>query len=371
MTFENGDVYTGQLDEQGRRQGRGRCKFAATAPTATTAGSQDSVDAPPKGAKAAAAGVGSGEGNGVYDGEWDNDMPHGRGERVYPDPSSAGKRGGGTRAETVDFFGCDGRNTDTATDPAAAVTYRHYQHRPVVVLSYTGDWNHGVREGYGTCRFFFDDAVNSSVGCTRGGGGISQTVDTDRTTAITSSSLEPSTSSGVVTTAESRGSAGVDGSAAVPHLYEGEWVNGRPQGRGTLTLRAQPETPTMIDFDVRTGQNRNRKCAGRQGKAFGGGLGDTRGYGSVIEGFWDDERGLIRGREKMHGNDGGVYEGEYRLGRKEGHGRLEFPDGSEYEGESTFVFQWGRHGERGRGRQCSRVPLQSSSRSASCTPHIL
>ncbi|CAN0081386.1 unnamed protein product [Sphacelaria rigidula] len=299
VTFENGDVYTGQLDEQGRRQGRGRCKFAATVATSTTAGTQDGVNTPPKGADAVATGAGSGEGDGVYDGEWDNDMPHGRGERVYPAPSSAGMPGGGTRVEKVDFFGCGGENTDTATDVAAAFTHHHYQQSPVVVLSYSGNWNHSVREGYGTCRFVFDDAANSSTRCTRG----------------------------------PDGSAGVHGSVDVPHLYEGEWVNGRPQGRGTLTLRAQPETTTTINFDVRTGQNQNRKCAGRGGKAFGGGGGgDTRGYGSVIKGLWEDERGLIHGRQEMHGNDGGVYEGEYRLGRREGHGRLEFPDGSEYEG---------------------------------------
>lgn len=69
-----------------------------------------------------------------------------------------------------------------------------------------------------------------------------------------------------------------------------------------------------------------------RGEGAGGCGGGGNGGGSSIEGVWTEE-GLVHGRERLPGK-GGVYEGQYRLGRREGHGRLDLPDGSEYEGES-------------------------------------
>lgn len=88
----------------------------------------------------------------------------------------------------------------------------------------------------------------------------------------------------------------------IPVSYDGDWLDGRPMGLGTLRLRG----------------------------AGGGSLALTAAGGSSIEGVWTEE-GLIHGKEKLLGK-GGVYEGKYRLGKREGHGRLDLQDGSEYEG---------------------------------------
>ena len=212
MTLDNGDVYTGQLDEGGRRHGEGRCEYL-------------------------------GSGGGWYIGTWEADEPHGRGERVYPAE-------GGQQDEGLTGLFAPGRAPPLA--------------------SYRGHWKRGVRDGNGVCTF-------------------------------------------TMPTKPSAGSA----SSTVPDRYEGQWVGGVPLGKGVLHLRV-------------TGGVTGSAIAALRNNSDSG-----NSSGGFIEGEWAEE-GLVRGRETLP-DRGGIYEGQYRQGRREGHGRLELSDGSEFEGESFAV----------------------------------
>lgn len=234
VTFDNGDVYTGQLDTDGRRHGQGRCDYANS--------------------------------SGSYTGQWEADKPHGCGERLYP-PS--GKEWG---EEDEDF-------TTDAFGPGCSLR----------LASYKGDWKQGVREGNGVCVF-----------------------------AVEVSSATTTPSRGFGRTSEG-------GDTAVPDSYEGEWMGGRPFGRGILRMRPA----TTKDFSVST-----NSAAARNNRA-------GRGCGGSISGKWTAE-GLVYGREELPGK-GGVYKGQYRRGKREGRGRLELTDGSEFEGvmwiyEKCYLF---------------------------------
>lgn len=331
MTLDNGDIYTGHLDEQGHRHGRGRCEFTSTPPAAAAAATRNNDTTAP---------LGGGRGGRVYDGEWKNDLPHGYGECVYPTRWS-GKAVDSSAEERVNIF--SGSSSDDGGDTTAVV--RDGQ-PPVVLLNYKGDWNHGVREGHGACSFVFGVA-NCSTKHARSG--ISNGYGDDAITAAATGGGEgtPRTFSACSSSEGSSSRQTVDFPAIdcpiSSHVYEGVWVNGRPQGRGILTLRSTLDTTMTADLlDVRTGQRQGSKAAGRE-RGWGGG-GGGGGGGSVIEGLWDDERGLIRGREKVPGSQGGVYEGHYQRGRRDGHGRLELPDGSEYEGERSGLREQMRRG---------------------------
>lgn len=125
VTFENGDVYTGQLDADGRRHGQGRCDYANS--------------------------------GGSYTGQWEADKPHGCGERLYPPAGGQGKE---EREEEEDF-------SIDAFGPGC----------PLRPTSYKGDWKDGVREGNGICVF----AVEASTATTTISGSFDRTRDGNNT----------------------------------------------------------------------------------------------------------------------------------------------------------------------------------------------
>lgn len=232
------------------------------------------------GGVSAAATPGGGN-RGSYSGDWDADEPHGQGVRHYVPPEEAeGKRrkGGGTATNNED-------------EDMAVVTVAFGPECPPLA-SYRGDFKRGVREGNGVCSFFAPAATAGAA-------------------------------AGAAAAGHAPASAAAPSPLMVPDSYDGEWVGGRPLGRGILSLRAAVAGPSA---STTTGGG-IRRASSVGGYGAGG--------GGSIEGVWTEE-GLIHGREKLLGK-GGVYEGQYRLGKREGHGRLDLPDGSEYEGEMAWL----------------------------------
>ncbi|CAN0440001.1 unnamed protein product, partial [Ectocarpus sp. 8 AP-2014] len=275
--FDGGDVYTGQLDASGQRQGKGRCDYGVA------------VDAAGEGpAAVTVSGGGGGGSDGSYSGDWDADKPHGRGERLYAAPRE-GAKGGGSGGGGGGGNGGRGRGGERGGGAAAdvdedtAIVVAAFGPGCPPLASYRGDFKRGVRDGHGVCSFF-------TAGC---GGGCSVATG---------------------------GTPGATSIPTIPDSYDGEWVGGRPLGRGVLSLRAVAAAPAAPS-------NRFSSSVAGSGSGLAGRGG---GSGGSIEGLWTEE-GLAHGREKLPGK-GGVYEGQYRLGKREGHGRLDLPDGSEYEG---------------------------------------
>lgn len=252
------------MDINGRRQGKGRCVYGAAADVAESG---------------ATAG---GRNGGSYSGNWEADEPHGQGERHYGAP-------GGAEGKEQGRGGSAARNKEDM----AMVTTAFGPECPAMA-SYRGDFKLGVREGNGVCSFFEPVAGAAAAGHAPAyaGGGIS---------------------------GATHGTSLAYSAPMIPDSYDGQWVGGRPSGRGILSLRAAVAGPSA---STTTGGETRRTGSGG-------------GYGGSIEGVWT-EKGLTHGREKLLGK-GGVYEGQYRLGKREGHGRLELPDGSEYEGEMAWL----------------------------------
>lgn len=150
------------------------------------------------------------------------------------------------------------------------------------MVSYKGDWKRGASDGNGTCTF-----------------------------AAVSSGERASAKTRLISLAGGNGNGGMRGVPdAIPISYSGEWVNGRPFGKGTLHLRTAEASSV---------------------KARPGALGTSCGSDGWIEGVWTHE-GLMYGKGKLPGKKS-MYEGQYHLGKREGHGRLDLPNGSEYEGK--------------------------------------
>lgn len=280
-TFDGGDLYTGQLDADGRRQGKGRCAYGAAVGTVAREETATALRRP------SASGTGGGSG-GSYVGEWDADEPHGHGERIYPHPREAEGKGR------------EGRGVGDEVDMAIMSAAFGPECPPLA--SYRGEFKRGIRDGNGVCSFF---------------------------------------AAGPGTTATSLGATRRPLAVPVPESYEGEWVDGRPMGKGVLTLRAATaaaavatSAPSSGPYPSSVPGSGSTMTTTRDGTTTFGSSGGGSKSGSSsgsIEGVWTEE-GLVHGREKLPGK-GGVYEGQYRIGRREGHGRLELLDGSEYEGE--------------------------------------
>ena len=119
--------------------------------------------------------------------------------------------------------------------------------------------------------------------------------------------------------------------------YNGEWIYGKMQGRGT---------ETYLSGDVYEGEWQNNQKNGegiatyntggryegewKNGKKDGKGI-STFANGAVYEGTY--KNGKKNGRGKETYASGAVYEGDYKDGQKHGKGKFTWPNGDAYEGD--------------------------------------
>lgn len=126
------------------------------------------------------------------------------------------------------------------------------------------------------------------------------------------------------------------------NVYEGEVLDGKPHGQGTMTY-AKDNKSKMVQY-VGAWKNGKRHGQGRltwnDGDAFEGlwvdgsreGHGVYRWHsGNVYDGEW--KQGKRCGQGKMTWTNGNVYEGAWADGKRSGHGVLRCADGSVKEGE--------------------------------------
>ena len=109
-------------------------------------------------------------------------------------------------------------------------------------------------------------------------------------------------------------------------MYEGDIVDGVPNGEGTLR---------WIDShqgQVYTGEWKDGVCHGK-GK-------HTWPSGASFEGNWVN--GVIQGRGIYHYADGSIYQGDLRNGKSHGYGIYRYSDGRIYEGEFKEDKQHGK-----------------------------
>ena len=97
--------------------------------------------------------------------------------------------------------------------------------------------------------------------------------------------------------------------------YEGDILNGVPNGQGTLT--------SYVDLERYVG-------AWKDGNEHGQGT-YTFADGDKYVGEWKD--GKLHGQGTKTHTDGSKYEGEFREGKYHGQGTYTYPDGSSSEGE--------------------------------------
>lgn len=106
-------------------------------------------------------------------------------------------------------------------------------------------------------------------------------------------------------------------------VYEGEWKDGSFNGKGKLTY------PNGVVYE---GEFKNGNFDG-EGKL-------TFSDGKVYEGEF--EYNYINGKGKLTFPDGGVYEGEFDHAHRNGEGKETNPDGSIYEGEWKYDERHGK-----------------------------
>lgn len=214
---------------------------------------------------------------GSYTGAWADDLPHGVGERIYPSSAEdqhAGEVSNGLRLST-----------------------------------YKGEWVRGIPSGSGSSTYLLlsADAVSDSA-WQRYQPQLSEYTGTFRNGlphGIGSGRYAADRPPASVKSVHYFAAVGPSAMAAA-ETYAGEWVDGVPHGKGCLRMRC------LSTFRS-----------------------PTSARGATIDGEWVAGE-LVRGREELPGRRG-IYDGQYRMGRRDGHGRLEMPDGSEYEGEQPIV----------------------------------
>ena len=118
----------------------------------------------------------------------------------------------------------------------------------------------------------------------------------------------------VAQTAEEGEEESADGAIPEGATYEGDLVNGVPEGSGKMTYASGA---------VYEGEWKNGKREGQ------GNYVDANG--NVTEAEW--KNGLPEGQGKATYADGRVYEGEWKAGKHEGQGKMTWSDGKVYEGE--------------------------------------
>jgi len=276
--YSDGALYSGDW-ERGRRQGGGK------------------LARPSGGGGGGAGGTGAGGGKGagcevargslvvVYEGEWRDDAPHGRGRWAFEDGSGffEGEFEQGARAKgrlvallapsaAAGGGGGAGAGAGSAKEPAASAV--DFDYRGPLRLKdgarhgddgaclcpgrwvYRGPWRGGLRHGApGRCRFAADGAV-----------------------------------------------------------YEGAWADDLPHGEGTWREANGDAYVGTFCKGLREGRGVWRSGGGEERYAGGWRLGQRDGRG------------------ECRYADCGRYAGEWRQGRRHGRGRMRFPDGAVFDG---------------------------------------
>lgn len=119
--------------------------------------------------------------------------------------------------------------------------------------------------------------------------------------------------------------------------YEGEFKDGKYNGKGTMTY----PYGSVYEGEWKDGErNGHGKQTFADGEVYEGGWkdGSFNGYGKrtwpdgrVYEGEW--KHGDFNGYGKYTWADGDVYEGEWKDGKRTGYGKYTWPNGHVYEGE--------------------------------------
>lgn len=309
ITYDNGDVYTGEL-RGGRRHGKGRLVFA----------------------------------NGdVYDGDWARDVR-----------SGSGALSTGTGIFTGEFRG------DKMVGSGRIV----YSNGDV----YEGDWRDGVRHGVGKFTAASTMAVNNNSSShidganshTTGGRG-GQTLPSPPAATAESATATATTTAATTTTAGAAVVAVSDSDVVVS--YDGSWLVDKMSGLGTCVYRNGDRYEGTFAAGVRCGPGRLSEASGSvcegewlrdkmsgtgqrkyvSGDVFKGlfreGLRHGKGClkyanNNVLEAEWVDDVRAVRG--KVTYANGDVYDGQLAPSERScvraGTGRLVLANGDVYEG---------------------------------------
>jgi len=292
----SGDKFHGDL-VQGQRHGTGRCAFRTTAISAE------------KGTTAA-----------TYEGEWEDDVPHGQG--VYS----------------------DGANT-YAGSWEHGLRHGHGRHEVSGGSTYDGEWQNGLQHGWGRIR--------GADGTVHEGLWVSGVIDDSR----------PSKTERLLP----------DGTR-----YVGGWQGGVPKGRGTViyangerfdgTFAQGIPDPTKACTVVRKLADGHFVGEMVDGLRHGFGI-LTQKSGDTSEGTWS--RGMPFDCEGVVSIDGQRYAGAWRGGYREGHGVLEWQTGERFIGGFLHGLQHGfgvceyADGERYEGMWVRGLPRDNANAQAS------
>eukprot|EP01104_Vermistella_antarctica_P018806 TRINITY_DN7112_c0_g1_i1.p1 TRINITY_DN7112_c0_g1~~TRINITY_DN7112_c0_g1_i1.p1 ORF type:complete len:957 (+),score=273.78 TRINITY_DN7112_c0_g1_i1:97-2967(+) len=256
----------------------------------------------------------------TYDGEWKDDLPNGEGtltigKVVYTGKVSAGKKEGPGKLEWPNGDIYEGEFKDDFMDGEGTLTFNDG------AGSYVGQFRLDRFHGHGTLTYLlgvYDGEFNMDI---KEGAGKMTYLNGDEYTGTWKADLRHGT--------------GTFCSKGGDIKYEGEWNQGRYQGKGKLELK---------DTSVYEGSFKDGRCWGagvkvyQNGSKYDGSWADDRyeGTGTLTsvngdhyEGNWHTGKRFGRG---VSTTGDGTYEGEWLKDRKEGKGVFTWPDGSKYSG---------------------------------------
>ena len=104
-------------------------------------------------------------------------------------------------------------------------------------------------------------------------------------------------------------------------VYEGNWVNSKPHGKGKSTFLEGYNEGSVYEGDYIEGKKNTGKLIVKKG-------------GFVYEGSFTDDR--YHGKGKMTFSNGNVYEGDFKNGTGRGKGKMTYANGDVYEGDVDF-----------------------------------
>eukprot|EP01094_Clydonella_sp_ATCC50884_P027705 TRINITY_DN8074_c0_g1_i3.p1 TRINITY_DN8074_c0_g1~~TRINITY_DN8074_c0_g1_i3.p1 ORF type:complete len:701 (+),score=215.49 TRINITY_DN8074_c0_g1_i3:47-2149(+) len=293
--YKNGNVYTGKMRE-GKPHGQGKLQYKS---------------------------------GGLYEGGWKQGKPDGRGvlhlgEAVFSGQYSQGQKHGKGKLTWPNGDVYEGawsadRRHGSGKLTTASATYDgqwkadlfHGKGRlETQLFTYTGDWVENMRHGTGTVVECNGDTYTGEWKCDL---------------------------------YEGKGKLVAD---AETRIYEGDYVAGRMEGKGVLTLKGVSEYRGEFKDDRKNGQG---TLTMEDGSTYVGAWANDRREGEGIfthpsgdryEGQWHSDRRF--GKGKHISASGTVYDGQWVNGRMEGRGTMTWPDGSKYSG--TWV-SGARHGK--------------------------